>query len=296
VTEGKGKLLSVLSVGGMNLDVLADAEDAFREGDSLRGRVHFRAGGVARNVASHLAKTGIQVELLTALGSDENALRLVESCRRDGIGLAFSQRTDAPAPVYVAVHDRQGEMRCAVNDMRAVESLTPGFLRGCPAFRQPFGAVFLDANLSPECLSAAAEAADAPLVADPVSAVKCERLRAILPRLAALKPNRMEAEALSGETEPARQAKGLLAAGVKAVFISLGAQGVYYADGKSEGLLPAAPLPHAGLTGAGDAMAAGITLGVAKGLPARETAALGLQFAARHLRKQPDDLPEEERP
>lgn len=283
MAENSIRPLRMLAIGGMNLDVLADAADPYREGDSLRGRVQFRPGGVARNVASHLARAGARVELMTALGNDGNARLLAQSCLEEGISLTYSMHTVFSAPVYVAVHDPLGEMRCAVNDMRAMESLTAGFILGSEAFRQPFDAVFLDANLSLECLAAATASVKAPLVADPVSLVKCERLRGLLPSLAALKPNRIEAEALTSETDPARQAAALLNMGVKAVYISLGEQGVYYADREDRGLLPAKAVPHKGLTGAGDAMAAGIAAGVAKGFPARETALLGLQFSAHHL-------------
>ena len=58
--------------------------------------------------------------------------------------------------------------------------------------------MLLDANLSEEALVFLAENLRAPLFADAVSAAKAPRLRPVLGRLTAFKPNRMEAELLSG--------------------------------------------------------------------------------------------------
>ena len=70
---------------------------------------------------------------------------------------------------------------------------------------------------------------------DPVSTVKSEKIRPILGKIHTLKPNRLEAESLSGvkitDRDSARQAaKVLLGTGLQRVFISLGEQGVFAAD------------------------------------------------------------------
>ena len=66
-----------------------------------------------------------------------------------------------------------------------------------------------------------------PIFADPVSTAKAEKLKPVLGKLHTLKPNRIEAELLSGVaiTDDAsldRAADALLATGLHRVFISLG--------------------------------------------------------------------------
>ena len=78
----------------------------------------------------------------------------------------------------------------------------------------------------------------------------------------------MEARYLSGETEPARAAAWLLSQGTKMAFISLGREGVYFAGPDGAGVVPAPQTTVHNATGAGDAMAAGIALGLLDGLSA----------------------------
>ncbi len=275
--------ICALVIGGMNLDILGTGSSPFLEGDSIPGRIEIQPGGVGYNIACRLAKAGVKTELLTLLGDDFNADILRAACLSEGIGLSLAVQTRGPSPLYLAIHDQQGEMRAAVNDTKALESLDPDCLRKILAGTDHFNACVLDANLSVACLQSAAENVSAPLIADPVSAVKCLRLLPVMGSLTAIKPNRMEAWAMTGENSPQRAAEALIRLGVKQVFISLGAEGVYYADTCQSGFHRASGIAGVSVTGAGDAMAAGITLGVAMGLPADETALLGMRYSHEYL-------------
>ena len=96
-----------------------------------------------------------------------------------------------------------------------------------------------------------------------MSTVKSEKIRPILGRIHTLKPNRLEAESLSGvkitDRDSARQAaKVLLGTGLQRVFISLGEQGVFAADHEQDIWLPCCPAQPKSATGAGDAFAAAL--------------------------------------
>jgi pseudouridine kinase len=277
------KMPKILVVGGMNMDILGSFGSSFTPGDSLPGIIQQCPGGVGRNIAFHLANSGVQVELLCALGNDQAASLLRRSCVAAGISLKFSIETSYPAPTYMAIHASNGDMVCAVNDMRAMESITPDILTNKLNLLKGFQTCVLDANLSESSLSTVAESLSIPLIADPVSAVKCRRLLPVMHRLEAIKPNRLEAEALTGEKDIPSAAKALLGFGVRQVFISLGKEGVYYADRKHSGLLPAIDVPVVRLTGAGDAMIAGLVLGIVNHLPILESAQQGLQASADYL-------------
>ena len=105
----------------------------------------------------------------------------------------------------------------------------------------------------------------------------------ILSRLTALKPNLLEAQALTGCTTPEDCANSLLRAGVKNVFISLGKDGLYYADQAEHGHLSPAAVTSRPQTGAGDALTAGITTGIALKEPVRDCALRGMDMVARFL-------------
>ena len=271
--------MRITVVGGMNLDLLATPFSPLIPRDSTPGRITLRAGGVGRNIAARLAQLGAQVSLITALGCDERADMLTRLCRADGIDISLALPTDLPAPCYLCIHDHRGDMALAVNDMSAMDCLTPASMVPRMAAINAADGCVLDANLPPDTLLFIAQHAAVPLILDPVSCAKAPRVAGVLSRLTAIKPNALEAEALTGERNVERAAQALLDQGVQHVFISMGAEGIYFASRTDRGYLPALPLPNLAATGAGDACCAGITLALLQGQPTRDCAAAGCHAA-----------------
>ncbi len=276
----------ILVIGGMNMDVLGIPDGAFSCRDSLIGKVRLMPGGVGRNVAEQIARHGCAAELMTVVGNDAFAAALKESCAELGIGLHYTIHSDETSCVYLALHDEQGDMAAAINDMAAMRLLTADSVTALP--RKAFSACMLDANLSEEALKTAAGHMDIPLAADPVSCEKALRLRPILHRLTAVKPNLQEALALTGQSGLSDAASALLDAGVKQVYISLGKDGLYCGDDRERLRLPAIPAAPGPATGAGDAMTAGLVCAIAKGKSLEECAQNGLRFAHEHLSRMAD--------
>lgn len=272
--------MALMVVGGMNLDLLAFPNAVYIPRDSNPGRIVMRPGGVGRNIASRLAALGQPVSLITALGNDEKAGMLRAACEAERIDLSFSVQTACPSPCYLCIHDEQGDMVAAVSDMAAVDEITPAALATrLPAINAADFCI-LDANLSAQALHAIAVQATVPLALDPVSCAKSARVLPILPFLTLIKPNLSEATAMTGETSPALAAKKLVSLGARYAFVSLGAKGVFYASASGDaGLVPASPLPSVPLTGAGDALLAGLTLAILQGKSAREAAVFGCQVS-----------------
>lgn len=271
--------MKITVVGGMNMDFLAVPHGPLVLHDSNPGKVQLRAGGVGRNIAQRLSEMGAEVFLITALGNDAQAPILLEMCREKGIGLSHALKTNLPTPSYLCIHDDQGDMALAVSDMSAVDALTPEVMAEKMACINESDGCVLDANLPEETLLFIAKNAQVPLFLDPVSCHKAPKVKSILPYLTAIKPNLLEASVMTGEKDPAKAADILLFHGVKNAFISMGAEGVYFAGEEDHGIVPALPLPQLPLTGAGDALCAGITLSLLKGLPLRECARKGCEAA-----------------
>ncbi len=273
----------VFVLGALNLDLYGAPIGALRPRDSAPGRVTVAAGGVGHNMARHLASFGVPVELVAPLGDDGAAALLRAQLSKEGIGLSHALSFSGPSCAYLCLHDEQGDMAAAVNDMALMDRFTPECLGALWPLLDGSPLVLADANLPEETLCALAERAKVPLFLDPVSGVKAGRARSVIGRFAAVKPNRLEAQSLSGEEDPARAAEWFLQEGVGRVFISLGAEGVYYASANERGRLPAVRVRQAHYTGAGDAMAAGIALGMLKGLDARGCAQSGMEAVVKHL-------------
>ncbi len=275
--------MRVVVIGGMNLDLLGVPSQPLLSRDSTPGTITFRPGGVGRNIAARLKESGADVSLITALGNDDRAAMLSRLCQSSGIDLSLSVPTDRPAPCYLCIHDDHGDMALAVNDMSAMERLTPETIQPRMEAVNRADACVLDANLSAEALAFIAENATVPLILDPVSCAKAPRVKPVLSYLTAIKPNRIEAEALTGERNVEKAAEAMLQAGVKNVFISLGAEGIYFADPTARGYIPAIPLPRLPATGAGDALCAGITMAILLKKPVHEAAKMGCEAAHQAL-------------
>ena len=200
---GKGYVLTpedyAVVVGAVNVDICGQPFAPLIAGDSNPGFVHVSLGGVGHNIARNLARLGSRVRFLTAIGDDVYARQVEESCCRLGIDLSLALRLHQhPSSTYLYICDDLGDMRLAIADMAATQQLTPEYLRNHLDVLNQAKAVAIDANLSEESLVYAAENITAPLFADAVSVTKARKLKPILNHIFTLKPNRLEAECLSG--------------------------------------------------------------------------------------------------
>ena len=179
---------------------------------------------MGRNIAHNLALLGAKVRLITALGADDGAKRVEASCADLGIDLTDSLYVpDGATSTYLFLADSNGDMALAMNDMAIYEHLTPAFLETKLNALNAAALVVLDTNLSAESIRYLGEHCTAPLFADPVSAAKAGKLEPILGRLHTLKPNRMEAELLSGVAITGTEIAVLVVGCVVAFVVSLAA-------------------------------------------------------------------------
>ena len=289
--RGRGYLLSdsdyVCVVGGANVDIEGRVPGALEFEDSNPGRVYRSAGGVGRNIAENLARLDVSTRLITALGRDHYGSWLQAETAGAGVDLTDSiWSASAPTATYLSVIDSTGEMVVAVNDMGVLTALTTAALDTRQRTIGHAAAVVVDCNLTPESLGhVVSRLAHSPVFVDPVSSAKAQRIAPHLASVHTLKPNRAEAGLLSGVdvsgTRSLRTAaKALLDAGVQHVVISLGGDGVFFADAETSGTLT--PPPHAvtSVTGAGDALMAGLVHAHLAELPIEQAARFALAAAA----------------
>lgn len=269
-------------VGGVNVDIGGRSFAPLVDSDSNPGRVTISLGGVGRNIAHNLALLGTDVQLLTAYGDDLNGERVAASCSELGIDLSHALRVPGGATsTYLYIADHQGEMALAINDMELCSQITPAYLSSQLPLIQNAQVVVADANLSAEALQFLADNSIAPLFVDPVSTVKAEKLRPILGKIHTLKPNRLEAELLSGVPirEPGdvvKAADALHQMGVHRMFISMGADGVYAAMDEQRVQLSNLPGHMVNTTGCGDAFMAALVWAYLEGMDLKQTALAGL--------------------
>lgn len=280
---GKGYVLRsgtyVAVVGGVNIDIGGVAFSPLVKADSNPGQVHISLGGVGRNIAHNMSLLGLEVHLLTALGDDLYAQKLAASCSELGIDITHSlQVKDGSTPTYVYLCGPDGDMALAVSDMEICERLTPEYIAANINVLNNAQIVVADTNLPKESLEYLAEHCTVPIFVDPVSTAKAPKIADIIGKLHTLKPNRIEAEILSGihitDDKSLREAaEVLLSSGLHRVFISCGTDGVLACDRHEMKMLPCCKAETKNATGAGDAFMAALAWAYLEGT--------GLEYTAR---------------
>ena len=264
VHQGAPKLNSVLCLGGTNVDRKLRCTGPLQMGTSNPARQQESAGGVARNVAENLARLGLEVSLVTAVGDDAPGRALLAHAASLGI------RTDASLQLagqstgsYTALLDKQGELLLAMAAMDLCEAITPAHLTQC---RAQAGLIVADLNLPMATLQAVIESARTSatlLVMVAVSAPKMAHLPSDLNGVSVLVLNRDELAAVDGVALPTLRSIGKACAGLRErgvgdAVVTLGAKGVAYTDGVKLKHLAAPKVKVLDVTGAGDAFSAGL--------------------------------------
>ena len=271
--------------GGCHLD-----RHLYLQGEAVPGRTNpasqrIGIGGVAANIARHLAARGGQAHFTGVQPADEISA-LGTRLRAAGVDPNLIP-LEGEVPGYTAIVAADGELVVGAASMALYDEVTPDMvLEGIIGY----GPLVIDANFPESVLQAICQAQPQtrPVFAAATSVAKVGRLAGCLARLDALVLNRSEAAVLAGEAPVAGMACAM-AARLRpggAVLVSDGGNQAALARGDDCVTASPPPLDLVRANGAGDAMAAALFWGLAAtpdaGLAAHLEAALeaGADFAA----------------
>jgi len=276
----------VVVVGGVNVDIGGKPDAPLIQNDSNPGKIFTSLGGVGRNIAHNMSLLGLKVKLITALGEDEHGRMIKESCEKLGIDISgYCSCPNDSTSSYLFIADQNGDMSVAISDMNIYRNVTPEYLETRIDEINNAKLVIMDTNIPTESIAYLAKKCKVPILADPVSCTKAARLLPSLSEMFAVTPNALEARILTGvkvedDNSLEDAVKVFFDAGVKNVFITLGADGLYVADKEGGEHIKNLPGKLINATGAGDAMMAGFAYGYAKEKSLKETALIGLAAAS----------------
>lgn len=275
--------MTVVVVGGANIDIIAMAAGAPQPQVSNPGRIRVGAGGAGRNVAENLRRLGVATRFIAAVDAHSMVDFVIEQTARAGVDTSGVVRVAGRGNYYVAI-EVAGVVEWAVNDMAAAETLTPGNLDALAGVLRAAEAVVVDANLTPATIQRAVELAGNRLVLLPVSVAKCRRMRGVLPDASLLVLTAAEASALSGsrvvtETDALRAAHRLRASEKATVVITMADRGLGWVGRESFWVSPHRAVV-VDASGAGDAVAAVAIYAMLAGLDDRMAARLAMAASA----------------
>ncbi len=251
----------VAVIGGISVDLHATpVAEGFDSRTSTPSRVELTAGGVGRNIAADLGVLGVPVCLFGATGDDplsDYALRQATDAGVDVRGVRRLEKTQGG--IYIALLDRRGELEVAAADLSAIESLGGDYLEEHREAIAGAALAITETNLSATALQwivTVTEAAGVPLIIDPVSSRKAERLQGLSGKLFAVTPNEEELPHCGIAVPHTPGSPGLQP---RHTILTLGSRGLLWTDHETGSLreIPAVETKQVDATGAGDAFIAG---------------------------------------
>lgn len=267
VIKGKGYVVNeagheVVVIGGSNIDITGNLTREFHMHDSNPGEILMSLGGVGRNIAENLAYLDVHVQLISAVGSDLYGDQIMESCQSIGIDTALMKRFgDYRTSVYMQVMNDSGQLEMAISDMDIMMHITPKVLEAHKHQLEGARAIVADGNLPVETIEYLAENYGYKMFFDPVSIAKSSKIMNCLDKIFCITPNIKEAEhILNLEGSSEEILKHMHRKGIAFPVITLGEQGVAYYD-QEVNFSPALKIEVKNVTGAGDALMAGLIYG-----------------------------------
>jgi pseudouridine kinase len=264
----------ITCIGGANIDRKLQLDGKFIPETSNPARTEQSSGGVARNIAENLGRLGKQANLITVVGEDTEGSWLL-SQTKSFADVSTSQRLlNESTGAYSAILDEEGEMLFALADMNIYESVDIGFIDKRWGMISSSEMVLLDTNFPEDVLKYTirrCQTEGVPLTIIPVSEPKVLKLPTSLEGVSWFICNKGEAETYLGmtiETEGDyfKAAKAITQRGAERVVITRGDRGlIYYTTYKEARAVLPPKVEVADVTGAGDALVAGILYGYLKG-------------------------------
>jgi sugar/nucleoside kinase (ribokinase family) len=272
-----GSANQVVCAGILVADHVCTPMDALPEAGHLVAvdGMYLLTGGCAANVAVNVAKQGIRVGAVGKVGEDVWGRFIREDLGARGVETSQVLTSDREQTSQTMILLCKGQDRRFVHtfganrDFRA-EDVSRDYLEGAGVFY--VGGYLVLPKLVPDDLAALfrycrdRESRTVLDVVVPTGFRYQGELEPVLPHTDVFLPNNDEAQMLTGESDPTRQALALRARGAETVVITLGDEGLVCAQG--EHVWRAAHFPSEVLdqTGAGDAFCAGFIAGMVRGM------------------------------
>jgi len=189
--------MRTLIIGACNIDLIGISRKKLIEHESNIGEIRIALGGVAKNIATDLHYLGSDVAFMTLIGEDYFSGLQKKELEDIGLDFQHSFFKKTLSSTYLAVHDHDGDMNIAINDMRAFESLKIEDFQNAEEYINGFDIIVMDTNLNQDVLEyLIAKYKNKPIYVDGVSQSKVIRIKKVLEHIALLKINRYELNSL----------------------------------------------------------------------------------------------------
>ena len=258
----------VCVVGGLNIDLQGSSEAPLIFNDSNPGEIEMSAGGVGRNISENLARISIDSKILSYVGDDTLGDFVINKTKVANVDTSLLiKHSTLPTSQYLSLLDDNNDMLVSISDMRIIDEMSIQDIIKWKDELNNSSAIVVDTNIPVEVIEYVVEHfSQIPLFLDPVSFAKTSKILHIIGKFHTVKPNKLEAELISGikiedDKSMLSAAQKIFEMGCKQIFITLGRDGVFYYDGDEHGHHLHQGVKMMSANGAGDAFTAGVVYG-----------------------------------
>lgn len=266
--------MSIAVFGSINIDLVTYSDKLPRPGETLHGRRYaIGLGGKGCNQAVAVAKLGHPVNLIGRIGKDGFGNTALSALKKHGVpadGVLIDEGSDTGVAVIGVDADAQN---CITVIGGANMAVNGDDVERARAVFEAADVLLLQLEIPLEAGLAAADivrATGGKVIFDPAPAPKDGLDPSVLARIDVITPNETESETLTGilptnADDAARAAEALMAKGVSAAVIKLGAQGVFYKDATQSGFVRPFKVTSIDSVAAGDCFNGGLAYALADG-------------------------------
>jgi ribokinase len=273
---------AIAVVGSLNLDLVVRVPRLPGPGETVSGDEVFRnPGGKGANQAVAAARLGRGVAMVGCVGDDEAGRELLASLEADGVDRSRVRVVDGvPTGTAFITVGEGGENQIVVSP-GANARLAPDDVATAGTALAAAAVTLLQLEIPLETVVAAARAAGGTVVLNPapVRALPAD----LLGEVDVLVPNRVELAQLAPGRVPATVEEAAELAGrlpVRAVVVTLGADGALVVEHGRARHVPAVPVRPVDTTAAGDAFCGGLADALAAGATLEDAARRAVRVAA----------------
>jgi ribokinase len=271
--------VDVVVLGSANADLVVAVPRRPAAGETVLGSdTQVLPGGKGANTAVAAARLGGRVAFAGAVGTDQYGDLLLESLRSSGVDTSLVRRRERPTGIAYITVTPDGENSIVVSP--GANSTLNNHDIDFGAARVLVASLEVPVSVVEHAVAMAASNGVRPVLnLSPATRLSAETLSTLDP----LVVNEHEAAwLLDGEPD----ARRLLELGPRSVVITLGARGAVVADHQAVREIPAPAVDPVDTTGAGDAFAGALAVGLASGKDLAAAAELAVRVAAISVTRQ----------
>lgn len=284
--------MPIVVLGNVFVDIKGFPDGVFIPAGRNSGRVETVHGGVGRNVAEDIANIELRPRFVSMVDATGEGSAVREKLNRHKVDTSFLITVPDGMGIWLAVFDHTGDVVASISKRPNMQGMVDLLkTRGDEIFADA-DSVVLEFDMDKEITSLVfkyAEKYSVPVYALVANMSIAARRRDMISKTDCFICNSQEAgilfvEDYSGFTPEAlceEIYRRVVAAGMKSMVVTLGAEGAVYASANGDrGVCPAQPVEVRDTTGAGDAFCAGVSIGLTYGKSLKESVEIGTKLAA----------------